>query len=274
MKISVVVPTGGRWPLLAQCLASVLAQDRLPDEIIVIDNSLAGTPSPAGLPAEVRLARESRRGVVHARNRGLDEARGEIVAFLDDDCLASPGWLGALEACFDDPAVAAAGGPARALWLAPPPRVLLRSPRILSYFGINDFGSKRKSLSVPREDLMGGNLAIRKAALAPGQRFVEIFPFPGAGQCAEDTQMVRSLAARHLVLYEPAAWVQHQISPHKVRWSSLALRVFCIEAAVARLSAPPRHDPRRRRSLLDRALGGGFELVKSAGRLFARPHVA
>lgn len=266
MNISVVIPTSGRARFLEECLESVRAQTRLPDEILVIDNSPDGAAA-LSVPEGVRLVSEPRLGVVPARNRGLLEARGEILAFLDDDCLAPPGWLAALETCFADPAVAAAGGPVRPLWLAPPPRAVLQSPRALSYLGLLDMGARRKPLDPARDYLVGGNLALRKALLELGQRFVGVFPFPGAGQCAEDTEMTRALAARHPVLYEPAAWVHHQIPAAKSRWTSLAARAFCIEAANVRLDRLPE----QRLSLPDLLLWeGGLQTAKSMGRLLGR----
>ena len=115
---------------------------------------------------------------------------------------------------------------------------------------------------------MGGNLAIRASALAPGKRFVSVFPFPGAGQCAEDTEMTRYLAARHTVLYAPAAWVQHQISPDKTRWRSLIVRVFCMEAAGARLSRSPLFPSRP--DVLGLLLKIGLRAVQLSGRLFGK----
>lgn len=266
MNISVVVPTRGAGPGLERCLRSVLAQRRAADEILVVDNG-PGSLDAGALPQGVRLAREPRRGVEHARNRGLREARGEIVAFLDDDCLASPGWLAALEACFADPAVAAAGGPARPRWLSAPPRALRLSPRALSYLGLLDWGRRRKPIDPAREHLVGANLALRKSSLESGGRFVGVFPFPGTGSCAEDTEMTRGLARRHLVIYEPEAWVEHQIAPAKTRWPHLVARAFCIEAANVRLGRLPE----QRLSLAELVLWeGGLQAAKTLGRLFGR----
>lgn len=265
MNISVVVATCGRPAMLEECLASVLAQQRRPDEILVVDNAQAGPPPL--VPEGVRLVSEPVRGVVAARNRGLADACGEIVAFLDDDCLAPPGWLAAIEDCFTDPAVAAAGGPVRPLWESAPPDALLHSPRARSYLGLLDMGARRKPLDPAREHLVGANLALRVSALKEGQTFVGIFPFPGTGACAEDTEMSRSLARRSLVLYEPSAWVHHRILAKKASWPQLAVRAFCIEAANARLRALPE----QRLSLAQLVLWeGGLNASKSLGRLYGR----
>jgi glycosyltransferase involved in cell wall biosynthesis len=91
---SVVIPTRDRWALLERALGSVLAQEGVELEVIVIDDG-SREPAPAGMPAlrdpRVRLERSPRsQGVARARNLGLALAGGEWTAFLDDDDLWAP----------------------------------------------------------------------------------------------------------------------------------------------------------------------------------------
>jgi cellulose synthase/poly-beta-1,6-N-acetylglucosamine synthase-like glycosyltransferase len=58
----------------------------------------------------VRYLHESRRGVSNARNRGIAESEGEILAFVDADCLVEPQWIGELARAFEDPEVGAVAG--------------------------------------------------------------------------------------------------------------------------------------------------------------------
>jgi glycosyltransferase involved in cell wall biosynthesis len=93
--VSVVVPTRDRWPLLStSALPSALRQEDVAVEVVVVDDgSTDGTAAAlAELPdARVRvLVNERPRGVSAARNAGIEAARGEWVAFLDDDDLWSP----------------------------------------------------------------------------------------------------------------------------------------------------------------------------------------
>src|SRR5262245_24951865 len=97
MDVSVVVPTRNRRYLLAKTLRSALQQQGVASEIIVVDDaSTDETPAfLAGLTDEgVRVVRhDSPRGLSAARNHGASEARGEWVAFLDDDDLWAPDKL-------------------------------------------------------------------------------------------------------------------------------------------------------------------------------------
>jgi glycosyltransferase involved in cell wall biosynthesis len=93
--VSVVVPVLNGEETIADCLNSLLRTDFPPEqrEIVVVDNgSTDGTAQIVDRFA-VRRVREGRRGVSHARNRGIAESRGEILAFIDADCTVSTHWL-------------------------------------------------------------------------------------------------------------------------------------------------------------------------------------
>ncbi|HSJ59230.1 MAG TPA: glycosyltransferase family A protein, partial [Anaerolineae bacterium] len=114
--ISVVVPTYGRPHLLDRCLAALIAQDLDPDsyEIVVardgghddgqsreIRQVVARYAASPRAPRVHCLPLSHRAGPGAARNAGWRAARGEIIAFTDDDCIPEPGWLRAGLAAFD-----------------------------------------------------------------------------------------------------------------------------------------------------------------------------
>lgn len=101
--ISVVVCTCNRPQLLPRALASVLRQDCPDFEVVVVDD---GSTPPAELPeaaaGRARLVRTEHGGVGAARAAGLRAARGELIAYCDDDDEWLPGHLGALLAYLRD----------------------------------------------------------------------------------------------------------------------------------------------------------------------------
>ncbi len=91
-KISVVIPTYNRLGYLREALESVLRQTHAADEILVVDDgSTDGTEAAiSALPAPIRYIRQKNAGPAAARNRGLREAKGDWIAFLDSDDLWVP----------------------------------------------------------------------------------------------------------------------------------------------------------------------------------------
>ena len=90
-SVSVVICTRDRPEELRRCLASLPAQTLRPLEVIVVDNASSGEATrTAALNAGVVYVREDRPGLDYARNTGAATARGEIVAYTDDDVLLHP----------------------------------------------------------------------------------------------------------------------------------------------------------------------------------------
>ena len=85
--VSVIIPTYNRWPLVNEAVESVLAQSAQDFELIVVDDgSTDGTAKElAKFGARLRLFSQHRSGVSAARNLGVREARGRLLAFLDSD---------------------------------------------------------------------------------------------------------------------------------------------------------------------------------------------
>jgi glycosyltransferase involved in cell wall biosynthesis len=113
MLISVVVPVYNEEQFVRSCLDAVFRQDEPVHEVIVVDNGSGdGTLRVLGEYAgRVTLLREPRRGVHHARNRGLDAASGDVIGRIDADTRLTPGWSRAVRETFQDPVVQAATGP-------------------------------------------------------------------------------------------------------------------------------------------------------------------
>jgi mycofactocin system glycosyltransferase len=111
--VSVVIPVYNRPHEIRQCLASLEALDYPADKIEVIvvdDGSCDGTAAVVRRFDTRLIVQPYNRGQSAARNAGVKVARGEIIAFLDSDCIAGPQWLSDLVPYFQDPRVALVGG--------------------------------------------------------------------------------------------------------------------------------------------------------------------
>jgi glycosyltransferase involved in cell wall biosynthesis len=219
--ISVIVCTRDRPELLRTCLESLSKLQGALHEIIVVDNGSGPETAQIAAGYPIRLIREERRGLCRARNRGLTEARGEIVAFLDDDVIVDSHWLAAVAAGFASPLIAGVIG------LVVPYELRTPSQRIFESLGGLGRGFKRqvyhRSLpATPAGDIgVGANMAFRRTALLKHGPFHEGLDVGTPTQAGGDIDMFyRFLKGGEMILYEPAMLVGHR---HREYLSDLRL---------------------------------------------------
>jgi len=115
LTTTIAVVTKDRPHLIGHLLEALTAQSLAPDEVVVVDNHSRVSYQEvfdayrSRLP--LRIFVETTPGIPAARNRALREARGEIIAFTDDDCIPDPRWLEKIvEPFYRDPHIGAVGG--------------------------------------------------------------------------------------------------------------------------------------------------------------------
>jgi GT2 family glycosyltransferase len=89
---SLIIITLNRATLLKRTLEGLARQSRIMDEVIVVDNGPTRDTQEVACSGGARYVPEPRRGYGHARNRGVSEAHGDVIYFLDDDCVPDPDW--------------------------------------------------------------------------------------------------------------------------------------------------------------------------------------
>lgn len=112
MTITVIVCAHNEERFIAPCLHSLLAQSRTPDEILLINNASSDrTRDVAAAIPGVRVVDEPRKGLVVARERGRQEARSQLLVYVDADCRAPLTWLERVANRFesDDDVIALSG---------------------------------------------------------------------------------------------------------------------------------------------------------------------
>jgi glycosyltransferase involved in cell wall biosynthesis len=106
MKISVVIPAYNEEKILGKCLEALKRQTKKPYEIIVVDNNSSDKTSEVAKNKGARVVFEKMRGASYARNKGFDEAKGDVVLRTDADTIVPQDWVEKMEKGFMDQDVA------------------------------------------------------------------------------------------------------------------------------------------------------------------------
>ena len=196
-RISVVVCSYNGARTIRDCFEGLARLDYPDVEVIVVnDGSTDATPNIAA-EYDVLLINQENRGLSAARNRGLEAATGEIVAYIDDDARPDPHWLRYLAATMVDGGFAAAGGPN----IAPP------GDGWIADCVANAPGGPVQVLLTDRiaEHVPGCNMAFRRDRLAAIGGFDPVFRAAG-----DDVDACwRIQAAGGVIGFSPAAVVWH-----------------------------------------------------------------
>jgi glycosyltransferase involved in cell wall biosynthesis len=202
IKISVIVPFYNSEPYIAECIEGLLSQ-KYPiehHEIVMVDNN--STDASAEIVKRhscIKLVSEEKQGAYAARNRGLREAKGEIIAFTDPDCIPSSDWLERIATAMNHPDVGIVIGSHQ----------LARNSFFLSLLADYENEKNRYVFSSKIKEIYYGhtnNMAVRK------KLFDEIGPFIERSRGA-DTIFVSQCVDRsscEVVRYFPEIRVQHK----------------------------------------------------------------
>ncbi|MCR2816009.1 glycosyltransferase family 2 protein [Microbacterium jiangjiandongii] len=230
MSVSVVICayTLDRWDQLTLAMTSVSDQGVGDETILVIDhNDELLRRAQARWPEARVLANTGKQGLSGARNTALQVADGEIVAFLDDDAVAEPGWLRTLVDGFIAPSVVAVGGSAVPLWPGDAPAVL--PEELLWIVGCSYRGLPTRP--GPVRNVMGCSMAFRRDPLLAVGGFNtdtgRVGKLPIGCEETEVCIKLRQLDPAHTVRYEPSARVRHHVSPDRTRMAYVAHRSWC-----------------------------------------------
>ena len=232
--ITVVMPTYNRPHGLERVLEALARQadPGVPWDVVVVDND-----DPPGvketfetissvLPVASLLVHESQKGACHARNRGLDEVRGTIVAFVDDDVVPADDWLSRIvEPILSGRCEGTAG---RVLLdpSVPIPRWI--HPDLLGMLSLYDEGETEHELDPVVDVLLTANAAFLTAGVREIGGFdPALGPRPGAQMVNDDVDLFRRYAQTgRRVHYIPGAVVVHDLPKERLTARYLTRRAY------------------------------------------------
>ncbi len=210
---------------------AALAELKMPPcgwEMLVIDNA-SKDDTPTFLSnvdwchanVSLRIEREMKLGLSNARNRALDEARGEYILFMDDDETPDPNWLIEYAAAIEAHRPDALGGRIEVFFedgVRPP----WLQDELLGFLGKLDHGLARQ-LREPQTPIFGGNFGFRRDVFAKIGRFdVRLGRMGAANIGGEDTEIYRRLLAAGCRVW----WVPNAIIHHRIQTPKLNRRYF------------------------------------------------
>ena len=190
--ISVIIPHLNQPALLARCLGSLRDGTRQPDEIIVVDNGSDALPE---VPDHVTLLEERKlAGPGPARNLGVAHATGDVLAFIDADCLARFDWLQEAEHAIEGAEIL--GGDVRIGYVNPQKLTMMEAyESIYSY---------RMARYIREEGFTGtGNLVVKRAVLET------VGPFAGLEKAEDRDWGRRATGMGYKITYVPRMRVYH-----------------------------------------------------------------
>lgn len=230
--ISVLIATRNRAESLRATLEALAHQDTAGAfgfEVIIIDNGSTDTTrhiveeATRICPAPIVYLYEGGTGKPCALNTGIARARGELLAFTDDDIIVGSKWLAALRGCFRETGTQAVGGRILPLWVDGRPDWLTdRVMRQLGTFGCLDLGLNRIMMNKEDQWWVGGNIAMHRELPA------RLGGFDERRLRGEDAEIFRRyLRAGVRIMYEPASVVHHKVGKDRLtpeyfrRWHEL-----------------------------------------------------
>ena len=221
-SISAIICTHNRDVYLGKAIDSLLAQALDNVELLVVDN--ASTDTTAAVvqarlsDSRLRYVHESTLGLSVARNRGVQETKGDILAYLDDDAIASPQWLQEIQSAYaQNDRLGIAGGKVTLIWPQDPPRWI--SENMQGPLGHYDLGSEPLAITQPSLTPRGLNYSIRRTLLQDLGGFDLNLGRVGTKLLSNEELYMTELAlqAGWQVQYLPKALVAHHVAPERLK---------------------------------------------------------
>jgi glycosyltransferase involved in cell wall biosynthesis len=226
MNITVILCSYNRWVSLGKTLDSLAASkftEPIEWEVLVVDNN--STDQTRAVvedfcrrhPGRFRYLFEPKQGLSYARNAGIRNARGDVMAFTDDDVTVDPSWLQNLTAPLGDGVWAGSGGrilPQQGFSF--PQWLPVKDRYAFAPLALFDLGSEARRLTEPP---FGASMAFQRRMFAQYGDFRTDLGRSGTSMLSnEDTELGRRvLAGGESLRYEPLAIVYHPVSEGRLR---------------------------------------------------------
>ncbi len=228
VSVIICAYTEARWYDLVDAVASLQQQTLAPHEIIlVIDHNQPMLQRVLNeISGVIAVENSERQGLSGARNSGIAQANGSLIAFLDDDATAEPDWLARLVACCEDPLVLGAGGTVQPYWLGENPTWFPKE----FYWVIGCSYQSRPPEPIEVRNPYGGCTCMRRELFETVGGFRDGIGRVGTRPLGGEETELSIRAHQHwperVFLYEPQAQIHHRIVAQRTTWSYFRARCY------------------------------------------------
>lgn len=253
--LSVIICTCNRSQSLSKTLDSLLHQKNngaFDCEVIVIDNNSKDDTRKVVdsfvslFQGKLNYVFEPTQGKPYALNRGIREAKGEIIAFTDDDVIIDPQWLKEILICFERHDCDGVGGRVLPIYPTGTPRWIMENPRkIAGGVVICDFGDTVKKFEKSMEKFLGANWAFKKSVFETCGLFRTDL-YLGKTPLGEDTEFMERLIRYEKSLYycgKAAVW--HPVDKRRLTLRHIAQWNYTLGRLQTRKEKENRHNVSR-----------------------------
>ena len=237
VTIVICAYTEDRWATLRCAIDVALKQISLNDELIVVvdHNEPLLARCRDNIDNCIIIHNRYNRGLSGARNTALEQARGSIIVFLDDDAIPLDGWLDALRAPYADGRIYGVGGFAKPRWR--------RRPGWFPDEFLWVVGCSYRGLPFVTQEVrnpIGANMSFRKTAFDNVGGFIEAMGRIGDRHlCCEETEFSIRLTRAYpgaILLYNPSAQVEHHVPEQRGSVRYFAMRCWAEGLSKAEVS--------------------------------------
>jgi glycosyltransferase involved in cell wall biosynthesis len=205
MRVTVAIAAFNESKNLERLMLALLAQSRMPDEIVIVDDGSTDDTSGKinniqSVTNLIKYVYQSNAGPAKARNNAWKNASGDICVFTDGDCVPSCDWIEKLIGPFSDESIAATGGTYKTL----------NTKSMLARFIGMEIAWKYRNVR-GQIDVHGSyNLAVRRKVLEELNGYDESYPLPSG----EDWDLTYRISRKYKIIYVPDSVVGHYHPEH------------------------------------------------------------
>lgn len=230
-RISVVISTyDDPINFVSQCINSLLPQEKI-YEIIVVDSSkkddikeFCHSLQNSDISNKINYIYTYPKGLSDARNKGIQTAKKDIVAFTDSDCIVDKNWAENIYLSFVNVEnVAIVGGKVLLKWISKPNKILCNSAIAQGFYSSFNMGETLKEV----DEIFGGNFAINKCLITDQLFSLELGRKKDNLLGGEETQLCKQVRMDKLkIIYNPLAIIWHQIPEERSKFKWMWRRIY------------------------------------------------